>query len=143
MNCQQTLDMNKSILGWMLIAGLFFTSISFATDTQVIKLSSDRKQFQVIFPANPSTGYQWSILFYDKGKLNLITSQYMPPSKQEAIGAAGKMVYNFEVLESDVYPISTTIQFRYARSWDVTNSIRKDVVINVKKAQQKPSIKIQ
>ncbi len=128
----------------LLLIGCFFLSYCDAQDpAELRKLEMNTNQFVITFPANPSTGYSWSIVSYNSKQLHLIKSQYMTPDKTRQIGAAGKMIYEFEVLDADVYPITSVIKFKYARPWDKSDSIDKTVIVSVKKARLKPSVKIQ
>lgn len=128
----------------MLVAMLCFLASCGAQDTSNLRrLSMANDQFLITFPANPTTGYEWKIISYDQRQLRLLKSQYMTPDKTKMMGAAGKMIYEFEIRDTAVYPVNSIILFQYARPWDQENSIFKTAVITVKKAQQKPSVKIQ
>ena len=128
----------------LLLVGCFFLSYCDAQDpAELRRLYMNRNQFVITFPANPTTGYVWSIVSYDARQLHLIKSQYMTPDKTRRIGAAGKMVYEFEVLDSPTYPMMSVIKFKYARPWDKRHGIDKMAIVTVRKARQKPSVKIQ
>ena len=126
----------------LLLIGLM-TGFTEAGLVKLEPLNLQNNQFMIAFPANPSTGYSWSIVSYDKTKLFLVSSQYMTPDKTRRIGAAGKMIYVFEVYDTPHYPMATRIQFRYARPWEIKGGIEKSAVVTMTQARQKPSVKIQ
>ena len=114
-----------------------------AEEEDLQPLYMDKHEFAISFPANPTTGYLWSIVHYDQRILVLQKSEYMPPDHTKGIGAAGKMLYEFEFASSVQYPIQTVITFRYARPWDIQHGIVKKATISAKRGQQRPLIQIQ
>jgi inhibitor of cysteine peptidase len=86
------------------------------------------KQFQVKLPANPTTGFQWSIKKYDHNILELAGSLYIAPNTK-LIGAGGEMVYTFKLIEGKAYPRSTKLEFTYARSWEPNTATSQQVTV--------------
>lgn len=127
---------------YQLFAGLFFSSMVFAMETQIIDVNMSQPQFVVVFPANPTTGYQWTILSYDKTKISLMSSVYQTPTKQQ-IGTGGKMIFTFKAIPGQTYPMSSQIKFKYVRPWDPNHGTFTDVIVNVNKALPKPLIQNQ
>jgi len=132
--------MRRNLCG--ILFGLLVSSTLFAVQTQTITIGPTQSQFTVTLPANPTTGFQWRIISYDKTKIALVKSVYETPTRQQ-IGAGGKMIFTFKTIPGDVYPQSSTIHFMYARSWDPNQGTARDVVVNVNTAPQKPSAKTQ
>lgn len=127
-----------------LIVGLLFVSICHAEkSTELKKLFMANNQFVISFPANPSTGYTWTIVYYDQRRFNLLKSEYVTPDKVKRIGAAGKMMYEFQVRDAGTFPFSSKIKFRYARPWDKNSGVDKTALITVRQPQRKPSVQIQ
>ena len=103
----------------IMFAGLLFLNslLASATDLVTLTVNTHARQFTVKLPANPTTGYQWTVREYDKALLKLTDSSYLA-SHSGMIGAGGTMVYTFERLDGAVWPKSTTLLFSYARSWE-------------------------
>ena len=97
---------------------------------ETMKLHVDRhsQQFNVILPANPTTGFAWTIKNYDKGLIKLTKSQYIAP-QTKLIGAGGEMRFSFSWLKGVKHPESTTMLFRYARGWEHGGGQLKQVEI--------------
>lgn len=73
--------------------------------------------FIIKLPANPSTGFEWTIKHYDKTVLNLNKQTYQA-IQSGRVGAGGVMVYCFSRKHDALYSTSTTIVFRNARAWE-------------------------
>ncbi len=126
------------------LISFLFVSFAYADkSTELKKLSMANNQFVISFPANPSTGYTWTIVYYDQSRFNLLKSEYITPEKIKRIGAAGKMLYEFQVRESGTFPFSSKITFRYARPWDKNSGVNKTATITVRQPQRRPSVQIQ
>ena len=94
-----------------------------------MNVDTHSQQFNIVLPANPTTGFQWTVKQYDKTILNLTSSQYVAP-KTTLIGAGGEMHFVFSRVAGAMYPKSTTMLFRYARSWEHGRGIEKKVVVS-------------
>ncbi len=88
-----------------------------ARDLSVLKFSKKESNFIVSLPANPTTGFQWTLKQYDKKLFHLLKEDYVA-SKPKLIGSGGVTRYVFELYEGKHYPKSTMMTFQYARSWD-------------------------
>ena len=120
----------KMILGGVL---LFFGVIANATtaDTMAINVNTAQPQFQFNLPANPTTGYQWTVTDYDKSLLQLVSSQYIRP-QSKLMGAGGQMLFTFALVPGQTYPASTDIHLKYAQPWEPQNGSLKTVTVNFK-----------
>lgn len=85
--------------------------------TTSIQVSSEQKQFTINLPANPTTGYQWTIKSYDKAYLNFVSSRYVS-ERSKLIGRGGNMIFIFDVNRMNNLPEKTTILFEYAQPWE-------------------------
>lgn len=94
-----------------------YSVVVFSADAMKMQVSLRCQTFDVMLPANPTTGYQWAIKQYDKTLFKLTDSQYITP-KSKLIGAGGQMRFRFSCVRGAMYPGSTTMQFRYSRSWE-------------------------
>lgn len=108
---------------------LFFSLIAQAADdTMTMTIPEQQKQFQITLPANPTTGFQWTIKEFDRQLLRLKKSEYNAPVAKR-MGAGGKMVFTFEKIK-DTHPKQTEIVFQYARSWESKDGTLKRVTID-------------
>ena len=119
----------RTILGGLLLLG---SVCSYATDTMTIKVDPSSSQFVVKLPSNPTTGYQWSIVKYDKQLLKMTNKSYLAP-QTKLIGAGGVMTFTFALMKGKSYPKSTQLSFIYARGWESKSGTLKQVMVNFKK----------
>lgn len=116
----------KMLLSWLLMG---FSVLSYANNDVVMKFSSKDPSFVVSLAANPTTGYQWSVVKFDKNLLTLSNSIYEKP-QTNLIGAGGKMLFIFNLNKGKTYPAQTKMVFKYARSWEPDSGTIKKVTIN-------------
>lgn len=116
----------KMLLSWLLMG---FSVLSYANNDVVMKVSSKDPSFVVSLAANPTTGYQWSVVKFDKNLLTLSNSIYEKP-QTNLIGAGGKMLFIFNLNKGKTYPAYTKMVFKYARSWEPDSGTIKKVTIN-------------
>ncbi|WP_133128171.1 protease inhibitor I42 family protein [Legionella nagasakiensis] len=118
----------KLIIGYLLFCCAFITN---AADTMTMEANKSLPQFRVRLPANPTTGYQWTVKQYDKKLFSLIDSTYIAP-KTQLIGAGGEMVFTFVLQPDKTYPQKTVMIFKYARPWESKGASFKKVIIRFK-----------
>lgn len=106
----------------------FLSSALYAEDGHSITINSNQPQFTVTLPANPTTGFQWTVLSYDNRLFSFTKSKYIAPQASR-IGAGGTMVFTFTKVKADHYPESSEIQFKYARAWEPDNAVVTKVII--------------
>ncbi len=121
---------------------LMASTMGYAHDNPELEVNVNSPSFEVTLPANSTTGFQWSILHYDKGLLTLSGSSYEQP-KTKLMGAGGKMHFIFTLQKRANYPVSTDILFKYEHSWEPSTATIKNVKVNFvttapKKATAKP-----
>ncbi len=112
---------------------IFFslTACSAHEDEQVVNANMKNGSFSVVLPANPTTGFQWSVVQYDTNLLTLDSSNFEKPHTN-LIGAGGQMHYTFKLIPGKKYPGSTIIQFKYSRAWEPQSAVMKTVKVNLK-----------
>lgn len=123
---------SSSILFGMTIFILFFSLAACSGAPMMINVDASKREFQVRLPANPTTGFQWTLQQYDKEKLKLLNSNYFQPNTR-LMGAGGEMVYTFERLSTS--SSSTNMVFQYARSFEPNKGKSQRVRINFIQAQ--------
>ena len=116
----------KAILsGFLLVCSLFAHAGNLTTMT----VDSNRPTFVVTLPANPTTGYQWTVTNYDKKIFMMIGSKFLG-SRTRLMGAGGQMTFTFARVKGKSYPKSTQLLFTYARSWEPKSATLKKVTVN-------------
>lgn len=100
-----------------------------ANSDELMNVNSNNPDFTISVPANPTTGFQWTVIDYDKALLNLTHSQYVKPNSK-LIGAGGVMKFTFDRNSGVAYPASTEITLKYARPWQANSATIKHVRIN-------------
>lgn len=105
--------------------------MAFSADTLKLTVDAHSQQFNITLPSNLTTGFSWTAKQYDKNSLKLIDKHYQAP-QTKLIGAGGKMQFTFSRVKGMAYPKSTTILFRYARSWEHGGGVIKKVVVTFK-----------
>ena len=100
-----------------------------AADILAIHVDRSSQQFAVTLPANPTTGYQWTVTNYDKKILMMTGSKFLAP-RTRLMGAGGQMTFTFARVKGKSYPKSTQLSFTYARSWEPKSATLKKVTVN-------------
>jgi inhibitor of cysteine peptidase len=78
----------------------------------VVSLASGN-ELTISLPANPSTGYTWTVISMDNAVLTQIgDAEFVPESN--LIGAAGTMILRFEGLAGG----ETLLELGYLRTWE-------------------------
>ena len=115
-----------------LIWGFIFFSFSMmvqAKESLSIHVSAAQPSFVISLAANATTGYQWSVVQFDKDILTLKSSVYQAP-QTKLIGAGGQMLFTFSLNKGVSYPLMMSLIFKYARPWEkeISGSIRQVTV---------------
>lgn len=106
------------------ILGFIFFSYSMmvqAEEPLSIHVNAAQKNFVISLAANATTGYQWSVVQFDKSILTLSSSVYQTP-QTKLIGAGGQMLFTFALNKGRSYPRMMHLTFKYARSWEKEGS---------------------
>ena len=99
-----------------------------AGEVERLRLSATTNPVIVTLDANPTTGFQWSVLSYDKALFSSVTSKYLGPESR-LIGAPGTMQFSFQRNSATPLPKETRIDFKYARSWESEGGRVKAVIV--------------
>jgi inhibitor of cysteine peptidase len=124
----------KTVISGLLLLG--FSMMAYANDNLTLNVNVDKPGFEVTLPANPTTGFQWSVVHFDKNLLTLSSSNYERPNTN-LIGAGGQMHFTFMLQKGKSYPERTEIVLKYARSWEPESATEKNVVVNFIKTNTK------
>lgn len=120
--------MIKRFLGCLLLGCSMLAQANTGSD-ELMNVNSNDPDFTISLPANPTTGFQWSVIDYDKALLNLTHSQFVKPNSK-LIGAGGVMKFTFDLNSGVTYPVFTEITLKYARPWEAKSATIKHVRIN-------------
>jgi inhibitor of cysteine peptidase len=84
------------------------------------------KEFSAALPSNPSTGFGWRVVSYDREFLQLLRHRYLK-AEQPRPGAGGQELFDFLPLKTG----TTTIVFHYQRPFEkqAVRELRHQVVI--------------
>lgn len=92
---------------------------------QIIVVNTRDPLFEIVLPANPTTGYGWVLTKYDA---NLIISldkkfyQQQQANKAKIVGAPGYEKWRFCLTkDASNFAQNTNIVFSYKRSWEPTS----------------------
>lgn len=116
----------RIILACLLMGISLIANSAEALDMDV---NNNETSFDVTLASNPTTGFQWSVVEYDKSLLTLTDSQYKRP-KTSLIGAGGEMTFTFKLNQGKTYPKSTKMVFNYSRSWEEGTGKVQTIIIN-------------
>lgn len=106
---------------------LIAPSFLFAAN-QVISVSPQQKQFTVTLTGNPTTGYRWFLLHYNRNLIKAVSYHFTANTK--LMGAPGKATFTFTpTAQAFAAPQSTTLQFEYVRSWMPNAATHKNITI--------------
>lgn len=94
-----------------------------------MQVNVNNPNFVVTLPSNPTTGFQWQVVNFDKNLLILSNSTYENP-KTKLIGAGGQMHFTFALQKGKSYPESTVIVLKYARPWEPETATVKKIKVN-------------
>jgi inhibitor of cysteine peptidase len=109
--------------------------LSNAAHPYTIDIKPDASQFTITVPANPTTGFLWTVTKYEKNIFQQSHSSYIAPNTKR-IGAGGKMVFTFTCRKGKKLPHSTRVLLRYARPWDKTTASVTKIVVNFHSVKQ-------
>lgn len=115
-----------------ILMGLFswvFAGVLFAGTAAVIPVKPDQVNFKIALSSNPTTGYNWSAVSYNKDLL-ILTGSHYEAAKTKLMGAGGVMVFEFSCKAKVKRPERTTLVFAYMRPWEkkAVKTTKVDVV---------------
>jgi len=112
-----------------LILALFLITSCAAKDQ--VTINTKQENFTITLPSNPTTGFLWNVVDYDKDIFELSNQQYIT-SKVGLVGAGGNSLFTFKLRKQASYPKSSIIKFKYSRSWEPKSATNKEIKIIIK-----------
>lgn len=83
-------------------------------------------KFKIEVESNPSTGYKWHLIFFNKDILKLISSEFVSKLTNQ-IGSSAIERFNFEAKKEG----RTNIKIVYKRAWEEQAMKSKEYFVNV------------
>lgn len=110
---------------------LCLASLLACADEEALNIDTSSPQFTVTLASNPTTGYQWSVVDFNKNLFTLESAVYQRP-QTKLIGAGGNMVFTFNLNKGKNYPSTSQMIFNYARPWESSGGTIKKLSLNFK-----------
>lgn len=116
----------------ILVTFMAFVLLLGCSKKEDLKISSKQEDFTVTLPANPTTGFKWSVLEFDKNLFELKNHQYFS-SKVGMLGAGGTMLYTFKLKKQQQMkcPCKSLIKFKYSRPWEPENATIRSITVYI------------
>ncbi len=84
------------------------------------------EKFKIELQSNPSTGYRWHLVFFNKSILKLLSSEFAPKTTNQ-IGTPGLQQFKFEATKEG----QTIIKLIYKRPWEREIKKSNEFFVNV------------
>jgi inhibitor of cysteine peptidase len=84
------------------------------------------EKFKIELQSNPSTGYRWQLVFFNKSILKHLSSEFAPKTINQ-IGTAGIQRFKFEATKEG----TTIIKLIYKRPWERETKKAVEYFVNV------------
>jgi inhibitor of cysteine peptidase len=110
-----------------IVYAIFYSCFVFASPMEM-NLDVSAKTFDVLLPANPTTGYRWVVSDLDDSHLEKVGETYHP-SNAKAIGSGGTMCFTFKRKNSKKLD-KTIIRFKYQRPWENKSVDTREVTVH-------------
>ncbi|PIZ03400.1 MAG: hypothetical protein COY58_09570 [Gammaproteobacteria bacterium CG_4_10_14_0_8_um_filter_38_16] len=106
---------------------------TFNSPKNPIVVSQKNPQFIITLASNPSTGFSWKLLSYDKNLVQFVKHQYIAPHTK-LLGAPGYEVWTFKAKKGQ-YRVNQVghVVLEYQRPWTKEGATQKSFMIIVKK----------
>lgn len=116
----------KKFISYMLLMMIVVSSCSFASDVTDLpfELKQEGDYFTIILDENLSTGYEWHYDINKPDHVKFIESDH-EAAKTDMVGASGKRLFEFQVLNNGV----SNIMLSYQRSWEEVAAESIDVLV--------------
>lgn len=113
--------MYKIIPGVLILcfAAVFSCRLWAYESNEDILVNRNEPNFVIAVQSNPSTGYAWHVVNYNKKMLQYLGQSYAPPGGQGLLlGTPGMSHLKFKLRNEQTIPMSSTITISYHRSWE-------------------------
>jgi len=101
------------------------TANVFSDPAKSIMVEKSNPQFTITLASNPTTGYSWYLVKYDKALISLVKHEYQPP-EHNMPGAGGKEIWTFKINDTGfAAPQISKIDLLYARPWNLKDNSKQ------------------
>lgn len=107
---------------------ILWSQYVFAMDTKITNILTNQTTFTIQLPSNPTTGFQWSLIRYDRDLFQV--QQHYDAPKTKLIGAGGRIHFDFRLKPGQHYPKQSILIFQSARSWDIKHGMKTKMILN-------------
>lgn len=107
----------------------------FTSHKKPIIVSQQNPTFTITQQSNPTTGFSWKLISYDKNLMTFVSHKYVPPENKKLMGAPGYEVWTFTAVKPTVpYAVNQVghIRMEYARPWTQQQVTKRNFVVIVK-----------
>jgi len=126
-------------LYFILLISTFFILVSCMSTTLIVKENTQKEKYsirkndliKIILEANPSTLYEWQIVYYDSSKVKIINESYIAKeTKRDMEGSGGNKIYIIKAIDKG----TTSIKLDYFRPFEKELPRLKDfsIIVNIK-----------
>lgn len=98
-----------------------------------IVVSPQNPEFAITEPSNPSTGFSWKLIDYDKNLMTWVSQKYMAAENKKLMGTPGYEVWTFRANKTH-YAVNQVghIRMQYARPWTKKQATTINFIVIVK-----------
>jgi len=109
-----------SLLASGAVSAHYINCVPYHGPTKIVKVD---REFKIVLPSNPTTGYEWMAKF-DPNYIQLVNSTYIAyPTRPGIVGSGGIQIFTFKAIK----PGKTGIAMQYQRPWAETVPPAKEI----------------
>ena len=114
---------------WHLLWLISISSSCFAS-TMHLHMQANNPQLSIKLSSNPTTGFTWKLISYDKNVLQFNSQKYISSTPQ-AIGSGGTTEFYFTGLKHPSSMHTTKLILNYSRSWEKNAGKITEVIVDL------------
>lgn len=106
----------------------------FNSPKNAIVVTQKEPVFTITLQSNPTTGFSWNLISYDKNLVELLNHKYVAPENKKLMGAPGYEIWVFKAKKA-TYAVNQVghVVMSYARPWTKEGATKESFMIIVKK----------
>lgn len=89
----------------------------FSSPKDKIIVTQQNPTFMITLQSNPTTGFSWQLISYDKNLLEYVGHRFVAPHNKKLVGAPGYETWTFKAKKNVSADQATQITLQYARPW--------------------------
>lgn len=107
------------------------SKVVFTSPKNPITITQKHPTFTITLQSNPTTGFSWQLISYDKNLIEFVGHQFVAPRNKKLIGAPGYETWTFKAKKNVVTDQTTQIILQYARPWTKDNATKTRFTIKI------------